>query len=105
MKHFWRLFSRSLSVVLLVHCAVKAEWNWTLFEAPFLGENVASGYEKVNNTIWLLAQTIMYLPLDTLQEKARAHKSGHSYGLEEYGLTEAGIRSAVPTVFERYAFD
>ena len=43
--------------------------------------------------------------LDTLQEKARAHKSGHSYGLEEYGLTEAGIRSAVPTVFERYAFD
>lgn len=43
--------------------------------------------------------------LDGLQEKARAHKSGHSYGLEEYGLTEAGIRAAVPTVFERYAFD
>ena len=28
-----------------------------------------------------------------------------SYGLDEYGLTEAGIRAAVPTVFERYRFD
>ena len=43
--------------------------------------------------------------LDELQEKARAHKSGHSYGLDEYGLTEAEIRAAVPTVFERYRFD
>ena len=43
--------------------------------------------------------------LDELQEKARAHKSGHSYGLDDYGLTEAEIRAAVPTVFERYRFD
>ena len=55
-----------------------------------LGLEVSSEYEKI---------------LDELQEKARAHKSGHSYGLEEYGLTEEAIRAAVPTVFERYEFD
>lgn len=43
--------------------------------------------------------------LSELQTKARAHQSGHEYGLEEYDLTEAGIRADVPTVFARYSFD
>jgi hypothetical protein len=43
--------------------------------------------------------------LDELQEQARSHRSGHSYGLEEYGLTEAAIRADAPTVFGRYNFD
>lgn len=43
--------------------------------------------------------------LDALQERAKAHRSGHAYGLEQYGLSEAEIRAAAPTVFERYAFD
>lgn len=42
--------------------------------------------------------------LDGLEERARSHKSGHDYGLEEFGLTEEGIRAAAPTVFERYSF-
>jgi len=43
--------------------------------------------------------------LEALQEKARKHTSGHDYGLEEYGLSEAGIRADAPTVFQRYSFD
>jgi hypothetical protein len=43
--------------------------------------------------------------LGKLEERARSHKSGHEYGLEEYALTEEGIRAAAPTVFERYSFD
>lgn len=43
--------------------------------------------------------------LEALEERARSHQSGHDYGLEEYGLTEAGIRADAPTVFERYSFD
>ncbi len=42
--------------------------------------------------------------LDELELRARAHVSGHSYGLEEYGLSEAAIRAAAPTFFERYDF-
>ncbi|MCH2173407.1 sulfotransferase [Myxococcota bacterium] len=43
--------------------------------------------------------------LDELQERARKHVSGHSYGLEEFGLDESSIRSDTPTVFQRYRFD
>jgi len=43
--------------------------------------------------------------LEEVQERARSHQSGHAYGLEEYGLTDAGIRADAPTVFQRYRFD
>ncbi len=43
--------------------------------------------------------------LEEVQERARLHQSGHAYGLEEYGLTDAGIRADAPTVFQRYRFD
>ena len=61
--------------------------------------------QNMNMNSRRLVQLYAAMILDDLQEKARSHKSGHSYGLEEYGLTEEAIRAAVPTVFERYEFD
>jgi hypothetical protein len=43
--------------------------------------------------------------LDQFEERARAYQSSHDYGLEEFALTEQGIRDAAPTVFSRYAFN
>jgi len=60
---------------------------------------------KVYETLGIEMRPAYAAVLDELQEKARSHRSGHEYGLEEYDLTEAGIRAELPTVFERYQFD
>ena len=43
--------------------------------------------------------------LKAQQDRARAHKSSHSYGLEEFGIDEATLKHKLADLFERFQWD
>ena len=60
--------------------------------------------EKVYRALELPLSAEYVAILESEQEKAKEHSSSHRYSLEEFGLTEAGIRERLAPLFDRFGW-
>lgn len=81
------------------------ETNWTVVDYRDLVSQPKATLEAVYQALELEMTAATSAALDSAEQRARAHLSSHSYGLEEFGIDEAQLKRDLRELFDRFGWD
>ena len=79
--------------------------KWTVVDYRDLVSQPKSTVEAVYEALDIDMTPATSAALEARQRHARAHKSSHSYGLEEFGIDEAKLKQDLRKLFDRFEWD
>jgi molybdopterin-biosynthesis enzyme MoeA-like protein len=79
--------------------------KWTVVDYRDLVARPKATVEAVYETLDIAMTPAVSSALDAQQQRARAHQSLHSYGLEEFGIDEARLKQDLHELFDRFGWD
>lgn len=81
------------------------ETKWTVVDYRDLVAQPKATVESIFSALDLAMTPAISKTLEEEQRRARAHRSSHRYGLEEFGIDEAELKAELGELFDRFGWD